>query len=487
MNRNNRGFLLAESLVVSTFVLTILIFLFVQFRNVVTNYKTTYSYNNVESIYNLGSLSNYISTNNIKIETSSDKPYTIIYKDETCQINVNYSTFCNDLLEAMDAKLVIYTSSDILNIKNYVNNNDDDNISQSMRDFINKISAVKVENKGRLLAEFNDGTFATVAMNDSSKQNSSITGVELCNNDTVTSGDGLYKDTTETGRCVYKGGNPNNYITLGSDMYRIIAVESDGTLKVIKNGSIGDMPFDLGYGAFESNASSLAGTRYTNISTDYCYRNNGTESEYYGCNIWGSRTTMLDSSGNNITTMPREVGGTTLYNLPEKEAYLNTYLNNDWYNSLSSTVQSRIATHLFNVGLVHALEGTLANTITQEKAYKWKGKVGLINVSDYVNASTDSIYCTHGIFSYEESYNCYINSTTYNWISSTKTKKGKLWTITPPSGEDVCDVFGVYGGEGDLDSRADAVNTYGVFPAFYLSSDITLTGEGTEGSPYTLN
>ena len=46
----------------------------------------------------------------------------------------------------------------------------------------------------------------------------------------VTTGDGLYADTTEAGRYIYRGGNPNNYIKLGSDMYRIIAVESDNTL-----------------------------------------------------------------------------------------------------------------------------------------------------------------------------------------------------------------------------------------------------------------
>ncbi len=464
MNRmNNRGFLLAESLVVSTFVLTILIFLFVQFRNVVTNYKTTYSYNNVESIYNLGSFSNYISTNNIKIDTSSDKPYTIIYKDNTCQLNVNYSTFCDDMLEAMNAKLVIYTSSDISNIKNYVNNNQDDNIPQSMRDFINKISAVKVENKGRLLAEFNDGTFATVAMNDTSKQNSSVTGVELCNNDTVTSGDGLYKDTTETGRCVYKGANPNNYITLGSDTYRIISVESDGTLKVIRNGSIGNKVFDT------------ANARYSTASTDYC-------NSIYGCSVWGSKTTMLDSSGNNVTTMPRVIGGTE-YNLPNTEATLNTYLNNDWYNSLSSTVQSKIVTHLFNVGVTKYNETNLSNTITQEQAYKWKGKVGLMTASDYVKASTNSA-CT-SVYAYYNTSSCYNNSATHNWIFAGPAGKTYSWTSSPYSGSYAYGVFNVYSGgliAGDL-----AFFSYGVAPVLYLSSDITLSGKGTSSNPYIIN
>ena len=210
----------------------------------------------------------------------------------------------------------------------------------------------------------------------------------------VTTGDGLYSDTTETGRYVYKGANPNNYITLGSDTYRIISVESDGTLKVIKNGSIGSKVFDT------QNA------RYSTVSTDYC---NSTS----GCKVWGSKTTMLDSSGNNVTTMPREVGGTE-YNLPDTEASLNTYLNNDWYNSLSSTVQSKIVTHLFNVGVTKISETSLSNTITQEQTYKWKGKVGLMTPSDYVKASTNSA-CT-SVYAYNSISSCYNNSATHNWI-----------------------------------------------------------------------
>ena len=94
--------------------------------------------------------------------------------------------------------------------------------------------------------------------------------------ETVTTGDGLYIDDTITGRYVYKGANPDNYIQLGSDMYRIMSVEKDGTLKVIKNESIGNMAFDLGYSTSISgmtDENSIIGTRYSNIYTDYCYYN----------------------------------------------------------------------------------------------------------------------------------------------------------------------------------------------------------------------
>ena len=55
--KNNKAFLLAESLIVTTFVLTVLIYLYAQFKNLMTEYKNSYRYNNVQDIYNLGAVS----------------------------------------------------------------------------------------------------------------------------------------------------------------------------------------------------------------------------------------------------------------------------------------------------------------------------------------------------------------------------------------------------------------------------------------------
>ena len=294
----------------------------------------------------------------------------------------------------------------------------------------------------------------------------------------VTTGDGLYADTTEEGRYIYRGANPNNYIKLGSDMYSIIAVESDNTLKVIKNGSIGRKAFDPGYATVidgVTSANSSLGTRYSSASTDYCFDYDPTE--YYGCNVWGSKTTMLDTNGNNVTQMPREVGG-TLYNLPDKEASLNTYLNNDWYNSLDSSVKSKIVTHMFNVGAVNVDETNLSNTITQEATYKWKGKVGLMLLSEYVKASTN-LLCD-SVSSYYNNSSCYNNSETHNWIFASIGDSDPLMFAH----RGIYTVFFVlhYG----FPSFSQACDPFGIAPVFYLSSDITLSGEGTSDNPYTV-
>ena len=279
----------------------------------------------------------------------------------------------------------------------------------------------------------------------------------------VTTGDGLYADTTEAGKYIYRGANPNNYIKLGSDMYRIISVESDNTLKVIKNGSIGYKAFD------EANA------RYSTTSTDYC-------NSSIGCKVWGSKTTMLDTNGNNVTQMPSVVGG-TLYNLPDKEASLNTYLNNDWYNSLSSNVQNIVVSHMFNVGVAKNDETNLSNTITQEAAYKWKGKVGLMNPSDYVKASTNS--ACDSVNAYRRNSSCFNKSATHNWIFAGPAAKSYSWTIAPYSNYSGVDfVFLVLSNGTMIDYSAS--NSTSAAPVLYLSSDISLEGDGTSNSPYTV-
>ncbi len=190
---------------------------------------------------------------------------------------------------------------------------------------------------------------------------------------------------------------------------------------------------------------------------------------------------MLDSSGNNITQMPREIGGTE-YNLPEKEAYINTYLNSTWLNTLSTDVQSKIVTHIFNVGLVQSDETSLLNTVAQEQTYKWQGKVGLMNASDYVKASTNSA-CT-SVSANMSNSSCYNNSQVHNWIYKIVGSGLPAWTSSPFSQSVAATNFIVT--SGILNCYGAAEFLYYVFPIFYLSSNITLIGEGTSSSPYVV-
>ena len=59
-----------------------------------------------------------------------------------------------------------------------------------------------------------------------------------------TSGDGLYKDEYEENRYVYKGIDVNNYITFNNETWRIISIEPNKTIKIMRNDSIENRMWD---------------------------------------------------------------------------------------------------------------------------------------------------------------------------------------------------------------------------------------------------
>ncbi len=312
-----------------------------------------------------------------------------------------------------------------------------------------------------------------------------ITVSEL-KNEAVTSDDGLYADYTEDGRYVYKGINPNNYIKLGDDMYRIIAVEKDNTLKVIRSKSIGSMIIDPGYsnsiaGVTEEN--SIIGTRYSSNKSDYCYFSDDF-SNYFGCNVWGSKYTMLDASENNVTQMRKKTSGDpNLYNLPDKEAYLNTYLNDVWYEGLDNGVQSIIVNHIFYVGHVNISSNeTLEENVKQEQFYKWRGKIGLVGIVDYVKGNSNTTECGN----INDDCNNFQICKSTNWLKRLSYSiSSHIWTITPSTIE-VGNHYQWFINTTDEITKNQAYNSKYVHPVFFLSSNISLKGYGTESGPYVI-
>ena len=71
-----------------------------------------------------------------------------------------------------------------------------------------------------------------------------LTAAQFLQVQVVTTGDELYKDTTEEGRYIYKGKSPNNYIKFNNELWYIVSIELDSTLKIIRENPIGILPFD---------------------------------------------------------------------------------------------------------------------------------------------------------------------------------------------------------------------------------------------------
>lgn len=278
----------------------------------------------------------------------------------------------------------------------------------------------------------------------------------------VTEGDGLYEDKYEEGRYVYKGANPNNYIKLGDDIYRIIAIETDNSIKVMKNESVTQMQWDN----IQTCPSSLA---YNNsvkyykdgsFSVDNIIYTEPFDSilQQYGCNKW------------------------------ERPSSLNSYLNNDFYQTLSSDVTNSIMTHTFDIG---AIDGTeLSELIKGEKSKQWEGKIGLITYTDLLRSNSNmSEGCQN-----EYSLNSYIRACE-NFHDTTYIPEG-AWTITSEGASGVRHTSmyfiinfssSAYGEQRCAISSGECgeiiLSLNDVYPVMYLNSSI-ISGSGTEIDPY---
>ena len=64
---NNKGFMLVEVLVVSVFISSILIVMFVQFKKINNSYNVSFNYNTVDSLYLLNNVKKRLITNSTNI------------------------------------------------------------------------------------------------------------------------------------------------------------------------------------------------------------------------------------------------------------------------------------------------------------------------------------------------------------------------------------------------------------------------------------
>ena len=258
----------------------------------------------------------------------------------------------------------------------------------------------------------------------------------------VESGDGLYEDEYESGRLIYRGQNPNNYITFNGELWRIID---------------------------EANHRSTANNTYCTSPSSGCGVYAAVEGEFSSLSGSQKGTVTEDSS-------------------------IKIYLNDDYYvNDINETAKGQMTSHSFNIGAIERLNDKSSDSIEKniagEKMYTWTGNVGLANVSDILRASTNSL-CTSATTSYNNGFgNTKCNS---NYLLDKGTANSLYyWTINAFSHESGGASFSAWYGYVNS-SNANVSNASANYslsaprPVIFLKSDTTLTGEGTVNNPYTI-
>lgn len=154
MKKNNYGFLLVETLVVTIFVAGVLIYMFIQFSNLKEKYNEQYNYNTVDDLYALNTIVKYIKDDEIISQYIVDNLRSKEYLDLTDCSNFLNEVYCSKLfyLEEVDQIIVLNNTQSYENIKG---------LKGDMLYFMSKISNEGFE-KYRLVARFGDSRFATI-------------------------------------------------------------------------------------------------------------------------------------------------------------------------------------------------------------------------------------------------------------------------------------------------------------------------------------
>lgn len=275
---------------------------------------------------------------------------------------------------------------------------------------------------------------------------------------TVSTGEGLYVDPYENGRYIYRGANPNNWITFNNELWRIISIESNGTLKIIRNESIGKFVFDE------------PGNR--NSESTFCVNPDSN-----GCSAWAANSNLVGNPEifryyRSWSENPSIVTSGSVQN----DSSLNKYLNNTYYNSISN--KSLMVSGNFYVGSPGNYMDTesIENNLKQEKEYIWNGFVGLTNATEWLQSCTNDT-CTTIYSSYQK--NCYTNNWLVNglneWIISPEANSNTYWGLITYSHTN----YSLYGGilvTASLDVR----------PVIFLKSELKLKNNGTKQFPYEI-
>ena len=155
---DKRGFVLAETIAVSTVVIIALIVIYAQFVNINNSYYKSFTYNNVNKLYLVNHIKEFIISDTSSLlygNLTTDNPYIDI---TSCESYFIESLQCKNLMTAIDAKQVLVTTMDTTKLLEMFK--DKTNISENMYTYI-KNSKSK-EYGYRIIVEFNDGNIASL-------------------------------------------------------------------------------------------------------------------------------------------------------------------------------------------------------------------------------------------------------------------------------------------------------------------------------------
>ncbi len=160
--RNNMGFMLTETLIVSTFVTATLIYMFINFRDIYISYNRSFIYNSVNNLYSINEIKKYITDadidNIINKLQSSNKQYIDI---SNCSSTFfKEPAYCDRLLKALNVDKVYFANNNMSVLKRELES--DVNVPTKVVNFISYMSNNTTDLNYKIIAYFYDETTAAL-------------------------------------------------------------------------------------------------------------------------------------------------------------------------------------------------------------------------------------------------------------------------------------------------------------------------------------
>ena len=303
--------------------------------------------------------------------------------------------------------------------------------------------------------------------------------IDLYNDESLRTSNGLKKDNTVDTNIRYYGSDPNNYVRFNNELWRIIGVFGNN-VKLVRKDSLGELSWD----SSDSSINKGNGINQWGESTDV----NG--NTYLGANLQvylnkmyygGVETTCYNGADNSETTCPTNTLDRTAKLLIDKHTWS--------LGAIEMSIEDTISFYNAERGTANGKTCTSGNYCNDSviRTTKWTGYVALPYITDWAYASSESA-CETNIQT-KDSSNLFVCKNN-NWMQ----RSDWTWYLSP-SGQsaDASNAWAVSGNNNYVYYRMfGAMNkfaSYGsnVAPSIYLKSSVLMKGgTGTSSDPYKL-
>lgn len=308
--------------------------------------------------------------------------------------------------------------------------------------------------------------FSIVSGNNGVKYNDDGTSVPTPGDGTK----GIYSSVDDFGTTYYfRGAVDNNYLSFAGQMWRIVRINGDGSIRIVTQDSVGSSAYNtsyndnayVGYMYGTPGSSSYAEThKNTNNSTIKTYLDN-----WYNNNLSGYADYIEDTiycNDRSISSVTGSIGELTFTNEgygTKNTGYASAERNN--LNHLPSLKCSNVNDRF----TVSTSKGNGALTVP----------IGLLTTDEVAFAGTYVIDLMNGTYITNESYYLYLSNDYW-------------WTMTPSNFEGGGASVDFVDGAGGVDNAPDVSNNYrAVRPVVSLKSDVELEGTGTSDNPFVIS